>query len=923
MTSPERTAILLVLGAALAGCAGPDTPPGDPGRPTIRPASGDYEGFDLVSTPLDEPTEPPPLDVPPLPGSGEPPAEPGDRLAGAVASLTAPGGASGATGGPAPAGPADAAAPPVTGPAVPPPGERLVPSTSVTRVLPEDERAAVLDAARRARERYRSILRQRTGADPTVTAAGEPVPTALPPATVTPPPATATTMPPAVTTDAPSAATTTPSTTTGPAAATTASGTITPVPLTPLRPTAARSGSDTAPAPRAADAPPRTTAVPLTSLTPGPQDAGRAPLEPRPGPMGRVVPRESAAVAPDPDTRPSRARSDGGAPSLPSRGSDDAGVPRLVSPATPLPAGGAPAGLVPAPVEYRRPAAPRLEPPPSREAPEPVASRPERPASSLRVARETPAPAPTSTLGAGSWEPALPAVTVPPARGAGAPPSGAGARLALPEPVTYDVRAEHPTLAPRSARRPATTPAPTAASSHTRPRASAATPSVSPTPTPSARHPELPNVVVPPLLGSGARPFERETGTRGPSSTTGTTTTTTADPGAVTPAGPAPTTTADRGEPAGGFAPTPLGGAEPRPTTPERPTAAPPTPLPSLDAGPATRPSGVTYGASNRARSARLAASLEALGDEVRPQAEQIKTALEAAFARLTPPEVLATTEVGLRDWGDEAKLGYQKSVDALYDEAIARLEALYDYAVTTARARASEMSASASALDEGPSGDASLDGVVASFEEVLRQELGIGELRIRRDQRRGLETTLAQTFSTFGEGEAEATLGGRLLLYVGRHVITDEPRCVVVFRDDEGRDLEDLSIAQAVRHRVLRGEALAYDLGWRPDPARRRPGRPATLRRGDYLLATSVEPRVNREAPSFDDLRDMRVVVDMQTAVLAGPRPGGRELLGGVDWRVIFEISRLGDVTWDLGGRPVFDPWCSEVVREIEGGSP
>jgi hypothetical protein len=73
----------------------------------------------------------------------------------------------------------------------------------------------------------------------------------------------------------------------------------------------------------------------------------------------------------------------------------------------------------------------------------------------------------------------------------------------------------------------------------------------------------------------------------------------------------------------------------------------------------------------------------------------------------------------------------------------------------------------------------------------------------------------------------------------------------------------------------------------------------------------------VDRNAESFDQLRDMRIVVDIQSAVL--DTQDGDKLLGGVDWRIEFQVSARGALTWQLAsGGPKFDPWCSEVKRVL-----
>jgi len=107
---------------------------------------------------------------------------------------------------------------------------------------------------------------------------------------------------------------------------------------------------------------------------------------------------------------------------------------------------------------------------------------------------------------------------------------------------------------------------------------------------------------------------------------------------------------------------------------------------------------------------------------------------------------------------------------------------------------------------------------------------------------------------------------------------------------------------------------ALVQDEGWR----HANQGVPVVEISGRHLIATGIEPVIRTDAEAFDVLRQMRVVVDMQSAVFdeAG------EVLGGVDWRITFRITARGDVAWQMtGGRPSFNAECERAQDVLRQG--
>lgn len=323
----------------------------------------------------------------------------------------------------------------------------------------------------------------------------------------------------------------------------------------------------------------------------------------------------------------------------------------------------------------------------------------------------------------------------------------------------------------------------------------------------------------------------------------------------------------------------------------------------------------LTHGALSRERSAELQARLDVLFGVVQPEIGRLHADLATALGGLQRPERLATTDPVLRSWRHARREDYQAAVALFHDEAARRLEGLRDATLEQAAGLARQLATERGPMDAGPTGDPALDEVLRTFAEVVEGAVDLNELSVQRSQNLERRVDLFEAFSSFGRAE-EASMGGRLHLFVGGDETDGVPRALLAFRVDDGRDPSTLRFAQALRHRILRGSTVVQDLGWRaaPQAGGGTPGHPATEVLDHVLIAPRVEPVIDRGAPAYDQLRDMRIQCDVQSAVYEGER-----LLGAVDWRIEFLVSTRGDLTWQLaGGRPVFDPHAAEVQRVV-----
>ena len=288
-------------------------------------------------------------------------------------------------------------------------------------------------------------------------------------------------------------------------------------------------------------------------------------------------------------------------------------------------------------------------------------------------------------------------------------------------------------------------------------------------------------------------------------------------------------------------------------------------------------------------------------------QVQRVRTQLETAIAELEIPERLVTADAVLKNWHEVEWKAHKVAVEQIYAEAVARLVAIQARSTRLAIQRAQEMAPIRSPLDDGPTGDRLLDNEITSFSENLRASVRIEELEglSQRDAMGRIE--LVQVYSSFATEGVDESLGGRLMLFVGGDHNANAPRCQLVLKAHEGIDPSSRRFVQAVRYRIMRGTTVVRDLGWQKMPVG-----PELSVHQTALFVGNMAPSLQTDVPAFDQLKDMRIVADVQSVLLDG---AGEEILGGLDWRIEFRVSRRGVVTWQLPVAPEFNPVCAEAL--------
>ncbi len=309
------------------------------------------------------------------------------------------------------------------------------------------------------------------------------------------------------------------------------------------------------------------------------------------------------------------------------------------------------------------------------------------------------------------------------------------------------------------------------------------------------------------------------------------------------------------------------------------------------------------YAGFARRRVEALGVELGGLVKQTIQHARQVRGDLEAELAAMEPPERLGSDDRTIRNWQVAEGKQHQQAVSELYEASIKILEDLETEALAQAVAMAEGLVGKRSPMDDGPTGDVTVDQTITSFEETLRAEVGLNELRARAQRDAISSIDLVQVFTTFAVADADELLGGRMVLFIGGEPGTESPHVKLVLKGQEAVP-QNVRVLQAVRHRVFRGNTIAQDLGWQ-----KMPRGPQISEHEMSLIVGNIEPRLDTTAEAFRSLYDMRVVSDLQTVIVQN-----QKVLGGVDWRIEFRVTTRGVVSWQVQGTPKFNAECVEA---------
>ena len=319
------------------------------------------------------------------------------------------------------------------------------------------------------------------------------------------------------------------------------------------------------------------------------------------------------------------------------------------------------------------------------------------------------------------------------------------------------------------------------------------------------------------------------------------------------------------------------------------------------------------YSARSRQRERELQSDMLPIIVAAKRRTAEIFAQVDEAVSALPAPQRYSTREPELRRFHESQQDVYAEVVRGIYDEALAQLDSLHGSSIVRGEALAQALAEERSPLDAGASGDPLLDRQLRSFEDTLRMTLDRDRLEALGFEQVGNRVEKLEIFSSFTTEGADAALGGRLMLFLSSNSQTDLPLCDVVLRTEPGVAPADRGLVQAVRFRIMAGTTVIEDLGWALFPEGLPP---ADVWHDRYLIAPDLAPKVLEGTAGYDQLRSLRVVADVQTAVF----DRSRTVLGGMDWRLEFRVSSRGELTWQQSAvQPAYNETCDEAGRLLK----
>ncbi len=309
------------------------------------------------------------------------------------------------------------------------------------------------------------------------------------------------------------------------------------------------------------------------------------------------------------------------------------------------------------------------------------------------------------------------------------------------------------------------------------------------------------------------------------------------------------------------------------------------------------------------------------LGESVR-RFEKIHESFEKEIDALDNPFVLDAVELTLKNLYDKEENLYEEQVGLITERHLAEIQFILDYLMPDDGKVWQIAFEIVGSEDIGASYDTRTG--IKDVDEIARATI---DRILLRSQREGIKddgnyltkrrTRLARTFKHDIDGVGRFSIYTSDTLFHYYSQKEDAIACTVVFRKEDFPSDKPLEFRQAVRNRVTRGGTTLYDsrFHWDDqlgDEQGRLPLRNNT-EDADYIVSTLLMPRLNREAPYFEDLHDYTAINDFKTAVVEADTG---KVLGSVSWQYVWLISHIGEVSVDKGSDFQFDSDSSEIIN-------
>lgn len=341
-------------------------------------------------------------------------------------------------------------------------------------------------------------------------------------------------------------------------------------------------------------------------------------------------------------------------------------------------------------------------------------------------------------------------------------------------------------------------------------------------------------------------------------------------------------------------------------------------------------PKRIAYGEDSLlARKANLVKTMEnrmrvVLGESVR-RFEKINRNFQDEIDSLEIPFVLDAVELSLKFLYEKEEELYKEAVGKITENHLREIQDVLNYLIPE-NGKVWEIAFDiVGSEDIGTSYDTRTG--IKDIDEIANATIDRILLRSQRDEikddgnyLRMRRLRLARVFKHDIEGMGRFSVYASDTLFHHYSQREDGVACSVAFRREGLPQEVALELRQAVRHRVTRGGTTLYDSKFHWDRALgdlsgRLPLR-QNIEDADYTVSTILMPRLNMDAPGFEDLNDYTAIKDYKTAVVESV---SGKVLGSVSWQYVWHISHIGEVSVAKGSDFLFDAGSDEITRLLE----
>jgi len=314
------------------------------------------------------------------------------------------------------------------------------------------------------------------------------------------------------------------------------------------------------------------------------------------------------------------------------------------------------------------------------------------------------------------------------------------------------------------------------------------------------------------------------------------------------------------------------------------------------------------------------------LGEAVR-RFDDIRERCDEEESTLKPPFVLESVETPLKKLYNQQENVFAGAIQKITDKYLHELDSVLEYLVNEKSGKIWEIAFEVvGSEDVGMgydmrTGIKDVDDVARATIELVRFRAGRDEFVDDSEYQKRKRVRLARIFKHEIEGQAKLEIYASEPLYHFFSPNEDGLAYSIVLQSTRS-DAPPFEFRQAIRNRVVRGGSTLFDSGFHWDHSLGSPtGRLESMKipiDPTYQVSKVILPRLNLEAPSYEQLLDHSAVRDYKTAVVDGETG---EVIMCVSWQITWQISHRGFVTVDKGSSPLIDEESREITHLLSQG--